>query len=197
MALRVIGKINSRLKFLRRKNRFLTPKLRRLLCNTLIQPHFDYASSVWYMNLNKAIKQKLQVMQNKCIRFCLMKDSRAHIGLDDFIAINWLPVCHRANLKVSSLVFKFFNGHSPNYMSCVFLPIQQSGMRTRRSFQRMNQPFRKTVHGQRALSYTGPTLWNRLPETVKNCNNTNSFKHALKKHYFDLLINSENDIYLH
>ena len=37
-ALNVIDKINSRLKFLHRQNRFLTPPLRRLLCNALIQP---------------------------------------------------------------------------------------------------------------------------------------------------------------
>ena len=37
MALNVINKLNSRLKFLHRQNRFLTPPLRRLLCNALIQ----------------------------------------------------------------------------------------------------------------------------------------------------------------
>ena len=36
MGLKVINKINSRLKFLYRKNRFLSPPLRRLLCNSLI-----------------------------------------------------------------------------------------------------------------------------------------------------------------
>ena len=45
--LKVIKKINSRLKFLHRKNKFLTPALRRLLCNALIQPHFDYALLAW------------------------------------------------------------------------------------------------------------------------------------------------------
>ena len=48
MALNVIHKINNKLKFLYRKNDFLTPPLRRLLCNALIQPHFDYACSAWY-----------------------------------------------------------------------------------------------------------------------------------------------------
>ena len=42
MALTVTEKINSRLKFLYRKNRFLDVPLRRLLCDALIQPHFDY-----------------------------------------------------------------------------------------------------------------------------------------------------------
>ena len=51
MALKVINKINSGLRFLYRKNRFLSPSLGRLLCNSLIQPHFDYSCSAWYPNL--------------------------------------------------------------------------------------------------------------------------------------------------
>ena len=51
MSLKVINKINSRLKFLNRKNKFLTPVLRRLICNALIQPHFGYALSASYPNL--------------------------------------------------------------------------------------------------------------------------------------------------
>ena len=53
LTLSVVSKFNTRLQFLYRKNRFLSPQLRRLLCNALIQPHFDYACSVWYLNLNK------------------------------------------------------------------------------------------------------------------------------------------------
>ena len=39
------------------KNRFLSKDLRRLLCNALIQPHFDYACAAWYPNLNKKYKK--------------------------------------------------------------------------------------------------------------------------------------------
>ena len=45
MANKVISKVNARLKFLHRKNKYLTPNLHRLLCNPLIQPYFDYACS--------------------------------------------------------------------------------------------------------------------------------------------------------
>ena len=57
MALKVINKINGKLKFLYRKNSFLTPGLQRMLCNALIQPHFDYACSAWYPNLNAKLKK--------------------------------------------------------------------------------------------------------------------------------------------
>ena len=45
MANKVRSKVNTRLKFLHRKNKYLTPNLPRLLCNALIQPRFDYACS--------------------------------------------------------------------------------------------------------------------------------------------------------
>ena len=57
MALKVINKINGKLKFLYRKNSFLTPGLRRMLCNALIQPHFDYAFSACCPNLNAKLKK--------------------------------------------------------------------------------------------------------------------------------------------
>ena len=46
------------------KNRYVTPYLKRLLCNALIQPHFDHACSAWYPNLNKKFNRKLQISSN-------------------------------------------------------------------------------------------------------------------------------------
>ena len=57
MALKVLNKTNRKLKFHYRKNSFLTPGLQRMLCNALIQSHFDYACSVWYPNLNAKLKK--------------------------------------------------------------------------------------------------------------------------------------------
>ena len=41
MRLKAIKKINCKLKFLPRKNRFLSSELRIMLSNALTQPHFD------------------------------------------------------------------------------------------------------------------------------------------------------------
>ena len=84
MALRVTEKINSRLKFLYRKNRFLDVPLRRLLSNALLQPHFDYGCTAWYPKLTKKLKDKLQVTQNKCIRFFLKLHFGEHISNENF-----------------------------------------------------------------------------------------------------------------
>ena len=84
MALSVINRINNKLKFLYWKNRFLTPTLRRLLCNALIQPHFDNAYSAWYPNLTKNLKNRTQTSQNKCIRLFLQLDKMTHISHKEF-----------------------------------------------------------------------------------------------------------------
>ena len=97
IVLRVIEEINSRLKFLYRKNRFLDVPLCRRLCNALIQPHFDYAYTTWYPNLSKKLKDKLQITQNKCIGFCLKLQSREHISNEHFHKLNLLPINQRFN----------------------------------------------------------------------------------------------------
>ena len=88
MAIHVINKVNSRLRFLYRQNKFLDIPLRRLLCNAMIQPFFDYACNAWYPNLNKNLKKHLQAAQNKCIRFCLKLGDRASIKNNEFEKIN-------------------------------------------------------------------------------------------------------------
>ena len=83
-----ITKINGKLKFLFKKNKHLTSELRRMLCNALIQPHFDYTPPAWYPNLIKKTKKMIHIMQNKCIRFCLRLDKMQHISFTEFSSIN-------------------------------------------------------------------------------------------------------------
>ena len=80
-----------------------------MLCNALIQSNFDYACSAWYPNLSKNLKDKLQIAQNKCIRFCLFLGNR-----------NWLPVADRVKQFIAVSVHKFANDLSPKYMEDVF-----------------------------------------------------------------------------
>ena len=184
MALKVLNKINTRLKFLYRKNNYLSSALRRLLCNALIQPHFDYACTAWYTTLNKRLKNKLQVAQNKCIRFCLQLDQRTHIGMDEFTKIKWLPVEERFNQCLSASAYKFINGSCPLYMHDVYKESGQNKINTRGSFMKLKQTFRKTNFGQKCLSYLGPVIWNNLPDDIKAVKNINSFKHKFKDHLF-------------
>ena len=103
MALNVINKINGKLEFPYRKNRYLSPVLRRMPCNALIQPRFDYVCPAWYPNLTEKTKKKIQIMQIKCIRFCLRLDKMHHISEKDFRLINWLPTSKRVDQCINTI----------------------------------------------------------------------------------------------
>ena len=193
MAINVLGKINGRLKFLYRKNEFLTAPLRRLLCNALIQPHFDFASSAWYPNLSKKFSNKLRVAQNKCIRFCLQTGNRKHIGYSEYEQINWLPTELRYHQSVCSLVHNFFAKKSPSYMSDMFHP-KSTKIQTRNSVLQLTKPSSKTS-GQKGLAFLAPTIWNDISSDLKLTPNLNTFKHKLKKRFLDSLKTNEQSLY--
>ena len=180
MATKVLRLVNNRLKFLYRKQKFLTLSLRRLLCNALIQPHYDYACSAWYPSLNKRLSKKIQTSQNKCIRYCLNLDNRAHVGIDEFIKINWLPTKERVAQCICVNIFKFFNKMSPQYMSEIFHP-SHSRYNTRMATLKLNLPFRQSCLGQKTISYLGPNTWNNLAAETKLRRSVNTFKHDIKK----------------
>ena len=83
----ILEKGNSRLKFLIRQAKCLNL--------ALIQCHMDYACSSWYHGLQKNLKHKLQILQNKTIRFVLDLTPRSYIGYSEFNLVNWLPVRFR------------------------------------------------------------------------------------------------------
>ena len=196
MAINVLRLVNNRLKFLYRKQKFLTLSLRRLLCNALIQPHYDYACSAWYPSLNKRLSKKIQTSQNKCIRYCLNLDNMAHVGTDEFIKINWLPTKERVAQCICVNIFKFFNKMSPQYMSEIFHP-SHSRYNTRMATLKLDLPFRQSCPGQKTISYLGPNTWNNLAAETKLRRSVNTFKHDIKKLFFDKLKKQNDDIFFY
>ena len=137
MTRNVVNNISNKLKCLYCKNNFLTPALRRLLCNALIKPHFDYACSAWYPNLTKKLKHRIQTTQNKCICFCLQLDKLKHISQEEFECLNWLPVTYRFKHCVNTIAFKYFNEQCPNYLNVVFDVAAENNFQLRGSFQKL------------------------------------------------------------
>ena len=113
---KVIKKANSRLKFLQRKGRYLNVYTKKLLVSALIQCHYDYACSSWYLGLTKHTKQRLQITQNKIIRNVLNLSPRSHIGANEFQEVNWLPINCRVFQIIVNHMFRILNGKSPIYL---------------------------------------------------------------------------------
>ena len=119
-AMEVYTKITSILRLLHEKNKFMSKELRNFFCITLIQLHFEYACAASYPNLNKKYGNKLQVFQNKPIRFCLQLDNRQRIGTEHVDKRNWLTIDQRLKQCLPISAFTFFFEMCPQYITKIY-----------------------------------------------------------------------------
>ena len=113
----------------------------RMLCNGLIQPHFDYVCPAWYLNLNVKTKKKMQLMQNKCIHFCLKLDKMHHISEKEFRLINCLPTSKRVDQCINTITFNFINKTCPYYLNEIFEFAPHCRIDTKNNFSKLKNPF--------------------------------------------------------
>ena len=189
----ILKKAGGRLKFLYRHSDILNANSRKTLCFALIQCYFDYSSSSWYSGLNKGLKKKLQIMQNKMIRYILKLDSRAHIGCNEFEKVNMLNVCDRVKQNKLTHVHKIWKGTSPEYLKEHFHKISDTELRncTRACANNFFLP-RVQSQGIHSFYYSGIKNWNSLPANIKQITNENTFKDNVKKTIFHEARNIES-----
>ena len=127
-------------------------------------------------------------MQNKCIRFSLQLDKTSTMSHKEFKSSNWLPVSTWFEQCVISIVFKFVSVSCPYYLNEVFQFAPEGNISLRNNFLKLKRPFRNTNTSQKALSFIDPSFWNQIPEILRKADNLNTFKHNLKKHFFNQMI---------
>ena len=112
-----------------------------------------------------------------------------HISEEDFRLINWLPTSKRVDQCINTITFKFVNNTCPYYLKEIFEFAPHCRIDTRNKFAKLKIPFRKTNMGQKAISFVGPSLWNRLPELIKKTDNLNTFKRNVKNYCLNWINN--------
>ena len=96
MAQKIINKANASLKFVYRKKMFLNQYRRKTVCMAMIQSRIDYASNFYYHGLPTFLQSRLQVVQNKMIRYVLNYSNRTHLLANDFNEVKWMSIGHKA-----------------------------------------------------------------------------------------------------
>ena len=191
----IIGKANSRLKFLYRQCSCLDEKIRKSLCSALKQCHLDYSCSSWYAGLNKTLKKKLQVTQNKVVRFIKKLGPRSHIGYSELDSLGFLNVENRVKQFRLNHVFKIFNGTCPSYLSEHFRKVSDFHMyNTRGSSENFVVPH-VPGHASTTFFFNGIKDWNSLPYDIKRVETFNRFKTSVKRFLNSQMQLMEADIF--
>ena len=191
MAERVLKKVNSRLKFLFRKSRYLTRKTKKLLYNSLIQCHYDYSCSFWYSSITQKTKNKIQITQNKAIRLILGLPFRSHLDHHiEFKNLNILPIEHRVAFIKICQMHKIYNNVAPTYLLDEFNKISH-GHNTRYCANSYEKVSKDTT-----FKYTGSNLWNNIPNSLKMVEKYDQFKTGLRDHIWGQIVQKSNQQFI-
>ena len=170
---------------LRKLRKSLPPSILNKIFSLCIQPHIDYCCTVWGFLPDGKIN-KVQHIQNSAAR--LVKNNFDFInvrGLQLVKDLGWQNFTERRDFMTSTLMFKSIHGLAPTYLSDQVTMIHDIIPYGTRSTYDMNVhiPPARTEYFKRSFQYTGGTLWNKLPDNVKESSTLLQFKNNYKQSY--------------
>jgi hypothetical protein len=170
---------------LNRLKNFLPTKLKTMLVQCLIIPHFDYCDLV-YNDLKEDLSIRLQRAQNSCVRFILGIKKSDHIT-PGYKELGWARLRERRNLHTVCLVHKLLSTSSPSYLASNFQFLHSNhNFNTRsRSGTQLTFPIHRTSLLGNSFTVHAIRTWNALPTDIRDVhqNNFNTFKSATSLFY--------------
>lgn len=148
-----------------------------------VQPHFDYAITVWGGASKKNIKpiQKLQNFAARCVSHNFdFKNTR---GENLIKQLKWCNLRERYEFLLSKLMFKCVNKQGPlRLINEVHKTYEINAHRNRSTETNdLYEPFYRNTCMDMSLKSAGPKTWNKLPTQIKNSKTSYQFTTMYKK----------------
>jgi predicted nucleic acid-binding Zn-ribbon protein len=154
------------------------------LMHAFVSSKLDHMNALLY-GVPKYLLQKLQKIQNNGARIVSKTKRRQHIT-PVLKSLHWLPVEFRILYKIQLTTHKALNGRAPGYIRDLLQPYQPP-----RALRSMNLSFlkkprvRTKTFGDKSYAVCAPYLWNKLPLSLRQCEELEPFKRGLKTHLFE------------
>ena len=139
--------LNEKLKLLYRKNRYLTKSYPECSAMLLFSCILIMCAQPGTRISTKKQKNKIQVIQNKYIRFCLKLDKIHHISENEFRLINWLRTSKRVDRCINTIAYNSVHNTCPYYLNEIFEFSRCCRIGTGNNFSKLNS------------SSVNPTKW--------------------------------------
>lgn len=180
----VIKKCAGRIGFLYRHSGSLDFNCRKILCNSLVQPYLDYCCMSWYSSITKELRNRLDVIQRRLVRFVFSMDRMGHVDLRDLGRLSWLSVPDRVRFFKLSMAFRIRAGTAPAYLSSGFVPLNASHEHNTRRSSSNYRVSREMANSPRSFAFTAVNQWNELPSSLQHLTSLGTFRSRLKQHLF-------------
>ena len=152
--------------------------------------HLDYGNAPLYGLPRKSIN-RYQTIQNMCAKLVLQhsKYSSTPEALKD---LHWLPIKQWIQFKILTIMYKGIHNTAPKYiMDLVEISKpKRDNMQSNNAGIMLNAPpVRFKTFAARLFSPVATTLWNELPNNIRESKTSEKFKQLLKTHLHKIAFN--------
>ena len=112
----------------------------------------------------------------------ILRSSRFARSKQLFNTLDWLPFLKRVEYHRGVMMYKSLHKKSPSYLSDKFKPCSNKYQTRSNKSNLLYVPKPKLEFYRRSFCYSGATLWNNLPEHVRNSPSLEIFRRSLSKH---------------
>ena len=178
----------SELRQLRTIRGSLTKDAAQTLAQVFVGGRLDYCNSLLY-DVSGKLLQRLQSVQNAAARFITGTQKYDHTT-PVLRSLHWLPVRQRIIFKIATPMYRCLNGLAPSYLAADCIVIcaipGRRQLRSATSGQLYISRTRTVTFGPKSFKVCGPTIWNDLPDRMKDTSSSlDSFRKLLKTFLFD------------
>ncbi len=152
---------------------------RKIVVQSLVSSQINYCISIWGTT-NTTSLQKVQKIQNFAARVSTGGMRKYDHVSPAFRELRWLKVKQRYLFDICVVMYKSLTGIYPNWFYS-FSRVQNVTRSVTRQRNNLVVPRTKTDTGAKALSVSGPKMWNSLPASVSTATTLSSFKARLIK----------------
>ena len=159
-----------------------------LIINALVFSKMYYCSSVW-SNTSKKNISKLQSVQNFAAR--VITGIRKYDHVTPILQqLAWLPVECMLKLRDAVMTYKCLKGLAPPYLCDKFQMRSKIHSVNTRNKDKLDTPLYNSASGQRTFHYRAVSIWNELPNHIKDIDTLDRFKIEYKRHLLNGFLES-------
>ena len=177
---RNLKKISSGIGALKRIRPLIDEKTAVKVYKALIEPHFDYCSTVWD-GMSQQLAEKLQKLQKRAARVITCSCYDAHTK-PIFNKLGWVNLITKRKKQKAVMMYKTLNNLTPDYLKEMFTQ-KHTSHSLRDSEKKLAIPQPRTDYRKRSFSYSGSVLWNELPTHLRLSSSLSQFKNGVDHHF--------------
>ena len=170
------NKANQKLHALARVSNYMTKEKLRSIMKTFITSQFGYCALVWMFHSRK-LNNRINKIQERALR---LVHSDKYSNLQQLLNKDRSVSIHERNLQVfATELYKVKHSLSPKIMNSLFIERHiPYSLRSIIVFE--TNTVKTNKYGTETIRYRAPTIWNILPEEIKDSTSLNEFKSKVK-----------------